>query len=54
VFHDTRLTWQLSIYKPLHLHLTFDVTINGDTLTATSKTAILPLSRVTGMQVPEK
>jgi hypothetical protein len=54
VLHVTRLTWQLSITRPMRLNLTFDVTIDGDTLTGTSKAGILPTSRVTGTRVTEK
>lgn len=54
VLHGTRFSWQLSITKPMRLNLTFDVTINGDTLTGTSKAGILPSSRVIGTRVPEK
>ncbi|HEY6284964.1 MAG TPA: hypothetical protein VIX20_04835 [Ktedonobacteraceae bacterium] len=48
VLNGNRLTWKLSITKPLRLNLTFDVTIDGDTLTGTSKAGILPSSKVTG------
>ena len=54
VLQGTRLTWQLSITRPLRLNLTFDVTIDGNTLTGTSKAGILPPSRVTGTRVAEK
>ncbi len=54
VLHGTRLTWQLSITRPMRLKLTFDVTIDGDTLTGTSKAGILPPSRVTGTRVTDK
>ena len=54
VLHGNRLTWQLSITRPLRLTLTFDVTIDGDTLTGTSKAGIFPPSRVTGTRVTEK
>ena len=47
VLHGNRLTWQLSITRPLRLTLTFD----GDTLTGTSKAGILPPSSVTGTRV---
>ena len=48
VLNGNRLTWKLSITKPLRLNLTFDVTIDGDTLTGTSKAGMLPSSKVTG------
>jgi len=54
VLHGNRLTWQLSITKPMRLNLTFDVTINGDTLTGKSKAGILPPSRVIGTRVTEQ
>ena len=54
VLQGTRLTWQLSITRPLRLNLIFDVTIDGDTLTGTSKAGILPPSRVTCTRVAEK
>jgi hypothetical protein len=45
---DNRLTWKQSITKPIRLNLTFDVTIDGDHLTGTSKAGLLPKSHVTG------
>ena len=54
VLQGTRLTWQLSITRPLRLNLIFDVTIDGDTLTGTSKAGILPPSRVIGTRVTEQ
>ena len=48
VLDGNRLTWKLSITKPLRLNLTFDVTIESDILTGTSKAGILPSSKVTG------
>ena len=54
VLHDTRLTWQLSMTKPLRLKLTVDVTIVGNTLTGTSKAGFLPPSKITGTRVTDK
>jgi hypothetical protein len=54
VLLGTRLTWKLSITRPLRLYVTFDVIIDGDTLTGTSKAGILPPSRVTGTRVIDK
>ncbi|GHO56988.1 hypothetical protein [Ktedonobacter robiniae] len=51
--NGNRLTWKQSITKPMRLNLTFDVTIDGDTLTGTSKAGMLPSSKVTGMRVIE-
>lgn len=48
VLDGNRLTWAQSITKPMRLNLTFDVTIDGDTLTGTSKAGRLPASKVTG------
>lgn len=44
------LTWAQSITRPMRLHLTFDVTIEGDTLTGISKAGRLPSSKVTGVR----
>ncbi|GJF25792.1 MULTISPECIES: hypothetical protein [Streptomyces] len=43
-----RLTWKQAITKPMRLNLTFDVTVNDDTLEGTSKAGRLPSSKVTG------
>lgn len=43
-----RLTWKQAVTKPLRLNLTFDVTVDGDTLQGTSKAGRLPSSKVTG------
>lgn len=43
-----RLTWSQAISKPIRLNLTFDVTIDDDTLSGTSKAGRLPSSRVSG------
>jgi hypothetical protein len=53
VLHGARLTWQVSITRPMRLNLTFDVTVNDDTLTGTARAGILPPSRVTGMRVTD-
>ena len=53
VLNGNRLTWKQSITKPMRLNLTFDVTINGDTFTGTSKAGMLPSSKVTGTRVME-
>ena len=53
VLNGNRLTWKQSITKPMRLNLTFDVTIDGDTLTGTSKAGMLPSSKVTGTRVVE-
>ena len=51
VLDGNRLTWKQSITRPMRLNLTFDVTIDGDTLTGTSKAGRLPASRVAGTRV---
>ncbi|MFE2911950.1 hypothetical protein ACFXI0_08395 [Kitasatospora indigofera] len=43
-----RLTWKQAVTKPLRVNLAFAVTIDGDTLTGTSKAGRLPASKVTG------
>ncbi|MFE2425850.1 hypothetical protein ACFXJ5_03660 [Streptomyces sp. NPDC059373] len=43
-----RLTWTQAITKPLRLNLAFAMTVDGDTLTGTSKAGRLPASKVTG------
>jgi hypothetical protein len=43
-----RLTWNQSITKPLRLNLAFAVTLDGDTMTGTSRAGRLPASTVTG------
>lgn len=45
-----RLTWRQSITRPLRLNLAFAVTVDGDTLTGTSRAGRLPASRVTGVR----
>jgi hypothetical protein len=45
---DDRLTWKQAVTKPLRLNLAFAVTLDGDTLTGTSKAGRLPASKVTG------
>lgn len=42
------LTWRQSITKPMRLNLVFEVTIEGDSLSGTSKAGRLPASKVTG------
>jgi len=48
ILDGNRLTWKLSITKPVRLTLTFDVTIHGDTLTGTAKAGLLLTSKVMG------
>ena len=51
--HGNRLTWQVFSAKPRVL-LTYDVTINGDTLTGTSTPEPHPPANVTGTRASEK
>ncbi|MFI6467167.1 hypothetical protein [Streptomyces sp. NPDC050528] len=48
VVDGDRITWRQAVTKPLRLNLTFAVTVEGDTLTGTSKAGRLPASKVTG------
>ncbi|GAA1374459.1 hypothetical protein [Streptomyces beijiangensis] len=43
-----RLSWKQSVTKPMRLNLAFAVTVDGDTLTGTSRAGRLPASKVTG------
>lgn len=47
-----RITWKQAVTKPLRLNLTFAVTVDGDSLTGTSKAGRLPASKVTGRRRP--
>ncbi|MFC1434022.1 hypothetical protein ACEZDB_25555 [Streptacidiphilus sp. N1-3] len=47
-----RLTWTQAVTKPMRLNLAFAVTVEGDTLTGTSKAGRLPASKVTGRRRP--
>jgi hypothetical protein len=51
VVDGDRITWKQAVTKPLRLNLTFTVTVEGDTLTGTSK-AGRPASKVTGRRRP--
>ncbi|MFD8705670.1 hypothetical protein ACFV1W_24175 [Kitasatospora sp. NPDC059648] len=48
VLDGDRLTWKQSVTRPVRLDLTFTVTVDGDTLTGSSKAGRLPSSEVTG------
>lgn len=43
-----RLTWSQNVTTPMRLTLKFDVTVDGDTMTGTSKAGILPAAKVNG------
>ncbi|MEU6117347.1 hypothetical protein ABZ840_22740 [Streptomyces sp. NPDC047117] len=48
VLDGDRLTWKQAITKPMRLNLTFAVTVDGNTLSGTSRAGRLPASKVTG------
>ena len=54
ILDGNRLTWKQSITRPMRLNLTFDVTIDGDTIIGTSKAGMLPTSKVTGTRAIEE
>lgn len=43
-----RLTWSQDVTTPMKLTLKFDVTVDGDSMTGTSKAGIFPASHLTG------
>ncbi|MEU0507268.1 hypothetical protein [Nocardia sp. NPDC005998] len=43
-----RITWRQAVTKPMRLNLAFDMTVDGDAMTGTSKAGRLPSSKVTG------
>lgn len=43
-----RVTWSQSITRPLRLNLEFDVVVQGDAMTGSSRAGKLPKSRVAG------
>ncbi|MER6685964.1 hypothetical protein [Streptomyces olivaceoviridis] len=50
VVDGNQVTWKQAVTKPLRLNLVFNVTIDGDTLTGSSKAGRLPSSKVTGQR----
>ncbi|GJF31131.1 hypothetical protein KNE206_38310 [Kitasatospora sp. NE20-6] len=42
------LSWKQAVTRPIRLNLTFTTTVDGDSLTGTSRAGRLPASRVTG------
>jgi hypothetical protein len=48
ILDGDRLSWKQAVTKPMRLNLAFAVTVDGDTLTGTSKAGRLPASKVTG------
>ena len=48
VADGNRLTWTQNVTTPMKLNLKFDVTVEGDTMTGTSRPGLFPASKVTG------
>jgi hypothetical protein len=48
--NGNHLSWSQAITKPMRLNLEFDVTIEGNSLSGTSKAGRLPRSQVTGIR----
>jgi hypothetical protein len=48
ILDGDRLTWKQAVTKPLRLNLAFDVRVDGNTLSGTSKAGRLPSSKVVG------
>jgi hypothetical protein len=48
VADGNRLTWLQNVTTPMKLTLKFDVTVDGDAMTGTSKAGILPASKLQG------
>ncbi|MFF9044246.1 hypothetical protein [Streptomyces parvulus] len=48
VLDGDRLTWKQAVTRPMRLNLAFDVRIDGDLLSGTSRAGRLPSSKVTG------
>ena len=46
-----RLTWLQEVTTPMRLKLSFEVTVEGDTMTGTSKAPGIPSSKVSGSRV---
>lgn len=48
VADGNRLTWSQVVTTPMHLTLKFDVEVEGDTMTGTSKAGAFPASKLNG------
>ncbi len=46
-----RLTWDQDVTTPMKLTLKFDVVVDGDSMTGTSKPGMFPASKVHGTRV---
>ena len=51
VIENERLVWLQVVTKPLSLRLKFEVTVEGDHMSGTAKTGMLPTSKVSGERV---
>jgi hypothetical protein len=52
VAEGNRLTWSQNVTTPMRLTLDFDVTVEGDTMTGTSRPGLFPPSKVEGTRTP--
>jgi hypothetical protein len=48
VGEGNRLTWTQDVTTPMRLTLKFDVSVEGDTMTGTSRAGLLPASALQG------
>jgi hypothetical protein len=48
VADGNRLTWSQNVTTPMKLTLKFDVTVDGESMTGTSKAGLFPASKVEG------
>lgn len=48
VAEGNRLTWNQAVTTPMRLTLKFDVTVDGDAMTGTSKAGMFPASKLAG------
>lgn len=48
VADGNQLTWTQNVTTPMRLTLKFEVTVDGDTMTGTSKAPMIPASKVDG------
>lgn len=51
VLCDNKLTWSLSITKPMRLNLKFEVAVDGDQMNGIAKAGLLPASKLTGKRI---
>lgn len=53
VANGDQLTWSQDVTTPMKLTLKFDVNVDGDVMTGTSKPGIFPASKVNGLRVAQ-